>query len=95
MNTMTFDAFKADALARGFDEVLVREWAPGLQVGTHTHPFAVEARVVRGGLALTLGDSTRDLAAGEVFALAAEVPHAENYGPEGATFWVARRHTAA
>ena len=29
---------------------------------------------------------------GDTFELEAEVPHAERYGPEGATYWVARRN---
>jgi len=91
----TFDDFQRDALARGFDEVLVREWQPDQVMGTHTHPFAVEARVVRGELALTVGDDTRRITAGEGFELALGLPHAEHYGPQGATFWVARRHSAS
>jgi quercetin dioxygenase-like cupin family protein len=94
MNAATFDEFQRAALARGFDEVLVREWAPGQVVDTHTHPFAVEAQVVRGELALTVGGQSRRIAAGAGFELALGVPHAEHYGPEGATFWVARRHAA-
>lgn len=89
----SFDDFRATALARGYDEVLVREWAPGQAVHTHTHPFAVKALVVRGSFVLSQGDgSSRPLAAGDSFELAREAPHAEHYGPEGATFWVARRH---
>jgi quercetin dioxygenase-like cupin family protein len=92
MNTPTFEAFQTQALAQGFDEVLVREWAPGQQIATHTHPFDVQALVVRGELALTCKGHTRRLVAGSGFELALEEPHAEHYGPEGATFWVARRH---
>ena len=92
MNTPTFEAFKADALAQGFDEVLVREWAPGQVLGTHTHPFAVKALVVSGELALTCDGHTRRIVAGKAFELGREVPHSEHYGPQGATFWVARRH---
>jgi quercetin dioxygenase-like cupin family protein len=94
MNDADFEAFKAQALARGFDEVLLREWAPGLVLDTHTHPFEVSARVVRGGLVLSCGDESRQLRAGDSFELARDRPHAEHYGPEGATFWVARRHAA-
>jgi len=39
-----------------------------------------------------VGETTRQLRAGDTFALDAEVPHVERYGAEGATFWVARRH---
>lgn len=44
----TFESFSAQAQARGFDAVLVREWAPCAETGLHTHPFAVQAQVVRG-----------------------------------------------
>jgi quercetin dioxygenase-like cupin family protein len=94
MTTTTFEDFKTAALAQGYDEVLVREWVPGQVVGTHTHPFEVKALVVRGELALTCSGHTQRIVAGGGFELAREAPHAEHYGPEGATFWVARRHTA-
>lgn len=92
MNTASLEAFRADALAAGFDEVLERVWAPGTVLGTHTHSFGVEAAVVQGEMWLTHGGRTRHLRAGDRFQLDADVPHAERYGPEGATFWVARRH---
>ena len=87
-----FATFQAEHLAQGFDEVLERVWQPGTVIDTHTHPFAVKALVVAGELELTVGDDTRRLRAGDPFELAREVPHAERYGPEGATFWVARKH---
>lgn len=34
---------------------------------------------------------TRHLHAGDTFMLARDVPHTERYGPDGATYWVARR----
>jgi len=89
----SFDSFQADALARGFDEVLVRTWAPGTVVGTHTHPFAVDALVVQGEFWLTVGEDQRHLQPGDTFQLARDVPHAERYGDQGAIFWAARRHS--
>ena len=85
-----FETFKSAALAEGFDEVLERVWAPGTVLEEHTHPFAVKALVVQGELWLTVGDETQHLQPGELFELEREVPHAERYGPEGATYWVAR-----
>ncbi len=61
-------------------------------VDTHSHDFALEARVVRGRMWLTVGDATRELGPGDTFALTAAQPHAERYGPDGATYWVARRN---
>ena len=91
----TFREFEADALAQGFDECLVREWAPGAVVDLHVHPFSVEALVVRGEMWLTVGGATRHLRPGDTFEVPREVVHAERYGDEGTTFWVARRHHVA
>jgi AraC-like ligand binding domain len=92
LSPAAFAAFERDALARGFDEVLERRWAPGTVLATHTHPFAVDALVTQGELWLTCEGQTRHLRAGDRFTLGREVPHAERYGDEGAVFWVARRH---
>lgn len=90
MSTPTFDTFRQKALAEGFDEIIVREWAPQLHLDTHTHPFDVSAYVARGEYWLTTGDEVQHLKAGDTFRLIRNVPHAELYGPEGATVWVAR-----
>jgi quercetin dioxygenase-like cupin family protein len=90
MSTPTFETFKAQAQAEGFDEVIVREWAAHLELATHTHPFDVSAYVARGEYWLTANDVVQHLKAGDTFHLARDVPHAELYGPEGATVWVAR-----
>ncbi len=94
MHQITYEQFKTEALAQGFDEVLQRQWAPGTVVDSHSHSFSVSARVVQGELWLTVGDNTRHLLAGDTFTLSRDVAHAERYGDAGATFWVARRNTA-
>jgi len=86
----TLETFTAQAMDEGFDEILVREWAPGLELDTHSHAFTVSARVVRGEVWLTVDGGTRHIPAGQSFRLARDVPHAERYGPQGATVWVAR-----
>ena len=93
MNTTTFEAFEADALAAGFDEVLERRWAPDTVIDIHTHAFAVEAVVTQGEMWLTCEGITRHLKPGAGFTLAPDVPHAERYGPLGAIYWVARRNS--
>lgn len=89
---LTFDQFRTTMLADGYDEVLERVWAPGTVLETHTHPFESNAVVVQGEmwLAIESGDAKR-LLPGDRFHLHANVPHSERYGPEGATYWVARR----
>lgn len=92
MNLPNFEAFSSDARARGFDEVLERVWAADTVLADHTHPFAVEAVVVQGRMWLTVGGETRELSTGDRFALERDVLHSERYGPDGATYWVARRN---
>jgi hypothetical protein len=91
VNQLTFQAFEADARAQGFDDVLERRWAPATVLDLHTHPFALRALVVHGEMWLTVGNDVRHLRPGDEFALDCEVPHAERYGVNGATYWVARR----
>lgn len=95
MSQASFAEFERAARAEGFDEVLERVWAPGQVLDTHSHPFAVRALVVQGELQLSCDGQTRLVGAGEGFELDHGVPHAEHYGAQGATFWVARRHRPA
>ena len=92
MNAADFQAFEAQARAQGFDEVTERHWDPRVTLEAHTHSFAVKAVVVRGEMWLTVGDETRHLRPGDAFELERDVLHAERYGVNGATYWVARRH---
>jgi AraC-like ligand binding domain len=92
MNMPTFAEFESSARADGFDEVLERRWAPDTVIATHTHGFDVQALVTQGALWLTCEGRTRQLGAGDSFSLARDVPHDERYGPQGATYWVARRN---
>ena len=64
---------------------------PHTVIDNHTPAFSVKALVVQGEMWLTVGDRTRHLRAGDRFELDYGVPHAERYGAEGATYWVARR----
>lgn len=91
MNLPDFEIFRMAALARGFSEVLARDWAPCEEVGEHAHPFDADALVVTGEMWLTVGGVTRHLVPGGTFALSRGTLHQERYGSEGATYWVARR----
>lgn len=88
----SFAAFAAGRRNEGFDEVLERQWPADAVVDWHTHPFAVKALLVEGEMWLTVGTETRHLQPGDEFALERDVPHAERYGTEGTTYWVARRN---
>jgi hypothetical protein len=87
---INFEQYEADFLAKGFDEVLARDWSPNQVVPTHIHEFDANALVVKGEMWLTVGHDTRHLLTGDTFELTHGTPHSEKYGPDGATFWVAR-----
>jgi hypothetical protein len=92
--SMTFADFEAEARTSGFNDVLERHWAPDTVVASHTHPFDVDALVTQGEMWLSCEGHTRHLLPGDRFKLQRDVPHAERYGPQGATYWVARRTVA-
>ena len=87
--------FESLARAQGFDEVIEKVWAADLELPQHQHPFDVNARVMAGEVWLTCGSEVKHVVAGMGFELTRGELHAERYGPEGATFWVARRHAMA
>lgn len=91
MSDFDFATFERRALAAGFDEALVRDWAPGTVVPTHSHDFDADAVVTQGEMWLGVDGEVRHLKSGDTFTLARGVPHDERYGPAGATYWVARR----
>lgn len=84
-----------EALRRdGYLDVETRSAPPGRFVDTHSHPFDVRLLVLDGSARITCGGEVRDLAPGDVYELEANVPHTEQYGPQGYTFLVGRRHVA-
>ena len=85
-----FSEFEAAERARGCSEVIARSWEPDVVQDTHTHPFHARALVVQGEMWLTVDGEIRHLKPGDRFELPAHKPHAERYGSQGATYWVAR-----
>ncbi len=92
MTPPTFEAFQALKLSEGYDQVIVREWGPGLVLEPHAHPFEASALVVQGEFWLTIDGQTTHCQAGDTFRVGKGVVHAEKYGPQGAVFWAARKH---
>ncbi len=87
----TFEEFTTTELAKSPAEILERVWLPDATAPEHTHPFDVSALIVKGDLWLTREGATEHLRPGDRFEVPRGTPHAERYGPQGATFWVARR----
>ena len=87
-----FSEFEAAERARGCSEVIARSWEPDTVLEEHSHPFRARALMVQGEMWLTLDGQTQHLLPGDRFDVPAGKPHAERYGPQGATYWVARSH---
>lgn len=83
--------FTAQAMDDGFDEIIQRDWAPNLVIEKHTHPFDARVQVATGQVTLSLDNGVQKFEAGQSFYIARGTEHAEQYGAEGATFWVARK----
>jgi len=86
----SFADFEAAERVHGCSEVVIRSWDPNTVLQTHSHPFRARALVVEGEMWLTVEGVTRHLQAGDRFEVAVGQAHAERYGPQGATYWVAR-----
>jgi mannose-6-phosphate isomerase-like protein (cupin superfamily) len=90
MDNLLFSEFEAIERARGCSEVMARSWEPDTVQETHTHSFHARALVVQGEMWLTVDGVTERLGPGDRFDLPPGKAHAERYGPQGATYWVAR-----
>jgi hypothetical protein len=91
ITTRSFEGIATQGRAERFDEVLERTWPARTVLESHTHPLAVRALLIEGGVWLTLGDETRHLVPGDESAAEHGALHAERYGDAGAKSWVARR----
>lgn len=87
MQRETFIRSLAD---EGFPEPVVVTRESGV-MEVHAHPFEAKALVIEGELHIRVGDEERRYAAGDVFHLAANLPHAERYGPQGVQYLVGRK----
>jgi quercetin dioxygenase-like cupin family protein len=91
---MDRDMFEASLRAEGFAEVLNRRIEAGQVAPEHAHDFDVRILMLEGEFVLEQSGESRRYGPGEVFEVPAGVPHAESFGPYGATYVAGRRHRA-
>ena len=82
----------AAKLKQGGYESETKTVPPNFASKPHAHEFDVWALIVNGQLTLTRGEKSETYRAGETFEMAAGCLHTEQYGPDGATYLVGRRH---
>jgi hypothetical protein len=92
MNTITFEEFASAARGEGCDQILQREWARGTAIESHAHALSGEALVAQGPMALSVGESSRQLGVDAGFELDRAMRHDQRCGPQRCTLRVARRH---
>lgn len=83
--------FTAQAMDDGFEEILQKAWEPNLVLEMHTHPYDVRVQVTAGQVHLSTAAGSQTYTTGQGFYLPRHTEHAEQYGPQGAHFWVARK----
>lgn len=85
-------AFEAQLRRDGF-EVEVKQSPGGIRNDPHTHDFEVRALVLEGEITLTCGGAATTYRPGDVFRMAAGMPHSEEI-PAHYRSVVGRRHPA-
>ena len=74
-----------------YGDVTVRNFSPNHCEPIHTHEFGASVLVLNGKITITMEGRTVTCRAGDVFALDANVPHAEQVGDEGVRFLACRK----
>jgi quercetin dioxygenase-like cupin family protein len=85
-------AFKTQLAAEQFDEIVEVSKPANESMGIHTHPFEAKALIMQGELSIAVNDVSRLYKSGDVFQLAPNTPHTEQYGPTGVTYLVGRKN---
>jgi quercetin dioxygenase-like cupin family protein len=79
----------------GYLDIDTKQVMPNVSTQPHAHAFDARGLVLAGELTLTSQGQSRTFRAGETFEMAAGCVHSEQYGPEGATYLLGRKHHAA
>ena len=70
-----------------------KTYPPHLSTQPHLHPFDARVLILAGAFTLTSQGQSRTFYPGEHFEVAAGCIHSQQYGPEGTTFLIARKHS--
>jgi quercetin dioxygenase-like cupin family protein len=85
-------AFKTQLAAENFDEIVEVSKPANESMGMHTHAFEAKALITQGELSIAVNNVSRLYKLGDVFQLAPNTPHTEQYGPTGVTYLVGRKN---
>lgn len=75
----------------GYDRISVTNWPASTTSQSHTHNFDVRGIVLSGTFTVTTDVSAMACQPGDQFNVAANTPHTETVGPDGARVLIGRR----
>ncbi|WP_322071182.1 cupin domain-containing protein [Paraburkholderia bannensis] len=87
---MDRDTFMRTLADEGFPEPVLVTREPG-HMDEHSHPFEAKALIVAGEMSISVAGQDRLYRVGDVFHVAANVPHVEHYGPQGVQYLAGRK----
>ena len=78
----------------GYPDPVEVKQVPHGSLGDHTHPFAVKALVIDGGIDIVIQGSRQTYSAGDIFELGFEELHSESYSSTGVIYLASRKPLA-
>ena len=87
---MNIEAFRETLLKDGFT-IVERSVAPHSSLEEHDHAWEVKALIIAGSFYVHTEAQQKTYAEGEVFTLAANEPHTEGAGVDGASLLIGRK----
>jgi len=94
MDTATIEKFKSGLLCDGYIDIAEKEMPAGKFMDEHTHPADVRLLVLKGGATITCSGESKTIKTGDVYELAANIPHTEQYSENGYRIIVGLRKPA-
>lgn len=85
------DEFLALLSSEGFHEVATVSRDLNGSLDLHAHPFEAKALILEGDVTIRTGDDASTYRAGDIFHLATNIEHSEQYGPQGVSYLVGRK----
>jgi hypothetical protein len=88
---MNQDNFLQELAAEGFPGPVSVEKMPNEGIGPHRHAFEAKALIIEGEISLEVDGKKTVYRPGDVFHLAPNQLHAEQYGPQGVRYLAGRK----
>ena len=88
---MTEQEFRKMMAEHGVETIVEVEREANGSLDTHTHPFEANALILDGEITLVAEGKTIHCKAGDTFRLGANIPHTEQYGPQGVRYLAGRK----